>query len=603
MDELTSTRRPLAARHEENDYGWRQTNSKRLRASRAASAFSASLRPAVRSDCWPPASTCGTAATSFPPSATSWRGSASSCCAGRRRRTSIRNAGAAAPIGARVSAMLGENVKDIEVVSPGEVDNWVDEQDWENFKDLGRAVKATRIVYIELDDFDLYKGKTLYQGTADMNITVYDMDGPRQADVSAPPGPGAVPAEQRHPGGRQAGAGSSSGSSSRSSRSRSPSTSTSTIRTRASRSTRWRTTKSCQPSALRRTGARRRPRYSGGGSRRGGPCGSASLGRGGRLLPLPSFSRRQIREAFVPPPAERRCQLPLGQHRPRRARVVVAHALRDRSSAFVGQLLQLLAANRSPGRRTQVLFRSLLEWHALLRLRRASCCSRRCAPWRPAHGPGPGRNPACHRGSLRSARSSSPASSVWQSRSSLGCSSAAARWARTAAGPTPPRRAWGTAAHVLHRRRPRHLRRLDQRAARPLFDCTSRMYSARGHVVGLVAAHRVGVEERREVGRQIARFRRRDTVAADDAVGMRREVQPARFVAQPRQRIRAEARVEQFSSSPPPAKRSLSDSGISDSGPSVHRHPLRPLVELAGRGRSTSHRPCRRPNGAGRPTT
>jgi hypothetical protein len=87
-----------------------------------------------------------------------------------------RNAGAARAIGARVSAMLGEHVKNVDVVNPREVDNWVDEQDWENFKDLGRAVKATRIVYIELDDFDLYRGKTLYQGTADVNVTVYDME-------------------------------------------------------------------------------------------------------------------------------------------------------------------------------------------------------------------------------------------------------------------------------------------------------------------------------------------------------------------------------------------------------------------------------------------
>jgi hypothetical protein len=86
------------------------------------------------------------------------------------------NAGAARAIGARVSAMLEQNVKGIEVVSHKEVDNWVDEQDWENFKDLGRAVKATRIVYIELDDFGLHLDKTLYQGTADVNISVFDME-------------------------------------------------------------------------------------------------------------------------------------------------------------------------------------------------------------------------------------------------------------------------------------------------------------------------------------------------------------------------------------------------------------------------------------------
>jgi hypothetical protein len=87
-----------------------------------------------------------------------------------------RNAGASRAIGARVTAMLDENVKGIEVVSPKEVDNWIDEQDWENFRDLGRAVKASRVVYIELDDFNLYKGKTLYQGSAHVTISVYDMD-------------------------------------------------------------------------------------------------------------------------------------------------------------------------------------------------------------------------------------------------------------------------------------------------------------------------------------------------------------------------------------------------------------------------------------------
>jgi len=86
-----------------------------------------------------------------------------------------RHAGASRTIGKRISKMLEANVEKIDVVSPQEVDNWVDEQDWENFKDLGRAVKATRIVYVELDDFSLYKGATLYQGDADVSVKVYDM--------------------------------------------------------------------------------------------------------------------------------------------------------------------------------------------------------------------------------------------------------------------------------------------------------------------------------------------------------------------------------------------------------------------------------------------
>jgi hypothetical protein len=87
-----------------------------------------------------------------------------------------RHAGAARSIGKRVSALLEMNVPGIDVVSPREVDNWIDEQDWDNYKDLGRAVKATRVVYIELDHFSLHKGKTLYQGNVDINLDVYDME-------------------------------------------------------------------------------------------------------------------------------------------------------------------------------------------------------------------------------------------------------------------------------------------------------------------------------------------------------------------------------------------------------------------------------------------
>jgi hypothetical protein len=65
-----------------------------------------------------------------------------------------RHAGAAREIGKQVSRLLKENVKRINVVSPNEVDNWIDEEDWDNFKDLGRAEKATRIVYIELDNIE-----------------------------------------------------------------------------------------------------------------------------------------------------------------------------------------------------------------------------------------------------------------------------------------------------------------------------------------------------------------------------------------------------------------------------------------------------------------
>jgi hypothetical protein len=86
-----------------------------------------------------------------------------------------RHAGASRNISQRVSESLVKHVKGIDVVNPREVDEWVDESDWGDFRELAEAVRADMVVHIELDDFDLYKGKTLYQGRADVTVTVYDM--------------------------------------------------------------------------------------------------------------------------------------------------------------------------------------------------------------------------------------------------------------------------------------------------------------------------------------------------------------------------------------------------------------------------------------------
>jgi hypothetical protein len=86
-----------------------------------------------------------------------------------------RHAGASRDLSQRVSEHLVENVKGIDVVNPREVDNWVDESDWGDFRELAEAVRADKVVHIELDNFELYKGKTLYQGNAGVTVSVYNM--------------------------------------------------------------------------------------------------------------------------------------------------------------------------------------------------------------------------------------------------------------------------------------------------------------------------------------------------------------------------------------------------------------------------------------------
>ena len=86
-----------------------------------------------------------------------------------------RQAGASRALAQRVSQLLVENVKDIDVVNPREVDNWIDESDWGDFKELAKAVQADMVLHIVLDEFSLYEGKTLYRGRTDLTMTVYDM--------------------------------------------------------------------------------------------------------------------------------------------------------------------------------------------------------------------------------------------------------------------------------------------------------------------------------------------------------------------------------------------------------------------------------------------
>lgn len=88
----------------------------------------------------------------------------------------FRHAGASRQIAKRVSDLLEMNVDDIEVVPQSAVDKWIDENDSEDFKELGKAVKADVVVQIDLTHFELFAGQTVYQGSSDVTVSVHDME-------------------------------------------------------------------------------------------------------------------------------------------------------------------------------------------------------------------------------------------------------------------------------------------------------------------------------------------------------------------------------------------------------------------------------------------
>jgi hypothetical protein len=79
-------------------------------------------------------------------------------------------------IAKKVGGLLSENVKKIDVVKWSDVEQWIDEQDYEDVEQLGKAVKAQMVVEIDLEEFSLDKGSTLRQGKANLSMTVYDME-------------------------------------------------------------------------------------------------------------------------------------------------------------------------------------------------------------------------------------------------------------------------------------------------------------------------------------------------------------------------------------------------------------------------------------------
>ena len=74
-----------------------------------------------------------------------------------------------------VAYLLEENVKHIKLIDQDEIDKWEDENEWDNYIQIGKALKAEMVVGIDLDQFSLLQGQTLYQGKASVEVSVYDL--------------------------------------------------------------------------------------------------------------------------------------------------------------------------------------------------------------------------------------------------------------------------------------------------------------------------------------------------------------------------------------------------------------------------------------------
>jgi hypothetical protein len=77
----------------------------------------------------------------------------------------------------QVGRQLREHVRGIKLIDADEVAQWTDENSWDDFAEIGQALKADIVLGIDLESFTLYQHQTLYQGKSNLRLRVYDLTG------------------------------------------------------------------------------------------------------------------------------------------------------------------------------------------------------------------------------------------------------------------------------------------------------------------------------------------------------------------------------------------------------------------------------------------
>jgi hypothetical protein len=82
------------------------------------------------------------------------------------------------------------------------VARWIDENAWVDYPTLGKSLDADIVVGIDLEQFRMHEGSTLYRGRATANVRVYDVAEKKvlfekRIDDFTFPGDSAVPSSDR----------------------------------------------------------------------------------------------------------------------------------------------------------------------------------------------------------------------------------------------------------------------------------------------------------------------------------------------------------------------------------------------------------------------
>jgi hypothetical protein len=76
----------------------------------------------------------------------------------------------------QVSTLLGTNVSKIEIIDQRKVDEWMDNNMWDDYVEVGRALEADMVLGLDLEQFSIFDSQTLYRGRANVTIKLYDCE-------------------------------------------------------------------------------------------------------------------------------------------------------------------------------------------------------------------------------------------------------------------------------------------------------------------------------------------------------------------------------------------------------------------------------------------
>jgi hypothetical protein len=88
---------------------------------------------------------------------------------------SFRDASVSRDLAKQVGTIIQTNVRGVTLIDQRDVFEWEDENTWEEYVEIGKALEADIVIGLDLEEFSLYQGQTLYQGKANLKVLVYDV--------------------------------------------------------------------------------------------------------------------------------------------------------------------------------------------------------------------------------------------------------------------------------------------------------------------------------------------------------------------------------------------------------------------------------------------